>query len=101
MSRSTRTQRRGSAASAAGSPAPTEPSSRPRYRDGGATRWPTKPAGNTVTFGTRRPSVIESAIGGTATDPGWDARLPDALQPFADCEWPKVHLIPVARQNTT
>ena len=50
---------------------------------------------------TRRPSVIESAIGGTATDPGWDARLPDALQPFADCEWPKVHLIPVARQNTT
>jgi uncharacterized protein len=54
-----------------------------------------------VTFGTRRPSTVESIIGGSVTDPDWDARVREALEPFPSCEWPKVHLVPVARQNTT
>lgn len=54
-----------------------------------------------VTFGTSRPSTIEQIIGGSVADPGWDARLPGALEPFPGCEWPMVHFVPVARQKTT
>jgi hypothetical protein len=58
-----------------------------------------QPTRDAVTFGTRRPSAVEAAIGGAAADTDWDARLPDALAPFVDCDWPATHLIPADRQS--
>jgi hypothetical protein len=43
-----------------------------------------------VTYGTRRPSALETAIGG-------DQRLKVALGSFVDCSWPLQHLAPPTR----
>jgi hypothetical protein len=51
-------------------------------------------ARDAVTFGTQRPSALETAIGGPATDPRWRDWLPGALMPFPGCDWPPAHLLP-------
>lgn len=63
-----------------------------------AARWDAaladQSARNAVTFGTRRPSRLEEAVGGLATNPAWTALVAQALTPFGDCVWPLNHLIP-------
>lgn len=54
---------------------------------------------DTVTFGTRRPSTLELAIGGAVGDgESWDAKAAAATTPFADDEWSLDHLVPRERQ---
>jgi hypothetical protein len=51
-----------------------------------------------VTFGTLRPSAIESAIGGVVTDgESWDTKVADAIAEFPDADWAVDHLIPIDR----
>ncbi|MEV6446504.1 ATP-binding protein [Amycolatopsis sp. NPDC051716] len=53
-----------------------------------------------VTFGTRRPSVLELAIGGVVADgESWDAKAAAATMPFADDGWSLLHLVPRLRQR--
>jgi len=41
-----------------------------------------------ISHGAQAPSAIEQAIGVTATDPGWEDRLADALAEFPGTDWP-------------
>lgn len=50
-----------------------------------------------VSYGTRRPSAIERAVG-TATD-GRTERLKSTLEQFIDCTWPLIHFRPNNQQS--
>lgn len=51
-----------------------------------------------ITYGTSRPSVLETAIGGTVTDPTWPRNLELSLRPFR-ADWPDDHLSPPHTDN--
>lgn len=51
-----------------------------------------------VTFGTLRPSAIESVVGGVVADgETWDDKAAAALGRFADADWVLGHLVPQSR----
>ncbi|MFI6029879.1 ATP-binding protein [Amycolatopsis magusensis] len=51
-----------------------------------------------VTFGTLRPSVVETVVGGVVADgTAWDTRAIEAIDQFDEADWTLVHLIPDER----
>jgi DNA helicase HerA-like ATPase len=54
-----------------------------------------------VTFGTRRPSALEAAIGGDPDRVGWPGQVRRTLEPFDRAGWALEYLLPDSPQKTS
>jgi hypothetical protein len=57
-----------------------------------------KASRDAVSYGSRRPSAIESVLG--SATPGWTERLTAILERFPECSWPLLHLTPPPGQTS-